>query len=68
MINTSLNKLKFLIVTHYKISIREFFFQYCIFSCCYSLAIFRIADIMIFNISEKDTKVVQVNLERGKIL
>ena len=52
---------------HYKIFIKEFFFQLLVFSCFYFLAIFRIADVMMFNISDIDTKLVQVNLDRGKI-
>ena len=46
---------------------KRIFFSIIIFSCFYFLAIFRIADVMMFNISDIDTKLVQVNLDRGKI-
>ena len=46
---------------------KRIFFSIIIFFCCYSIAIIRIADVMIFNIEEKNIEISNFKPERGKI-
>ena len=46
---------------------KRIFFSIIIFCCCYFLAIFRIADVMIFDISVKNSQILISQLDRGKI-
>ena len=56
------NKNKYLITF-----LTSIFFSIIIFLCCYSIAIFRIANVMILNINNINSAEIIKNVERGKI-
>ena len=46
---------------------KRIFFSIIIFTCCYLLAVFRIADVMIFDINKADLQISNTKPDRGKI-